>query len=389
MLDLRTITFIHPLANLLAILYLYFIYKNGRKYFKAITPFFNGYLLILLGTTLIFLREVIPFVISTTIGNGIIFIGMIFVAKSLSMIYNQKIKPNKLYVLVFIYSLFNIYFTISYDNFTVRVILFSSMFIITTLYAIRVLLKDFTEEKFNDYLMILISLSIFVITYIVRIIFALIYDPGVGFFESSNTEVVLSAISMFNGILLVISFGIMLHNILIRKLDKYHKETEEKYFFEKERAEKDQLSGLNNRSKLEELLDYTAKESLKIKKPFSILFLDIDDFKVINDTFGHAEGDRVLKEVSEVLANSIRETDIIGRWGGDEFLIILRQCDFENAHRIKEVISSNVKEKLLVLGKGAMVSIGISEYNKGITLEDLIKKADENLYIEKNKKKMR
>ena len=389
MLDLRTITFIHPLANLLAILYLYFIYKNGRKYFSSITPFFNGYLLILFGTTLIYLREVVPFVVSTTIGNGIIFVGMVFIAKSLSMVYNHKINPNKFYILILVYSIFNVYFTIGYDSFSVRVVMFSLMFIFTALYAISILLKDFTEDNFNDNLMILISLSIFVVTYIIRIIFVLIYNPGIGFFESSNAEVIISAISMFNGILLVISFGIMLHNILIRKLDKYHRETEEKYYFAKEKAEKDKLSGLNNRSKLEELLNLTAKESMKLKKPFSVLFLDIDDFKVINDTFGHTEGDRVLKEVSEVLSSSIRDTDIIGRWGGDEFLIILRQCDFENACRVKEIISSNVKEKLLVLGKGAMVSIGISEYSKGITIEDLIKKADENLYIEKNKKKMR
>jgi len=389
MLDLRTITFIHPLANLLAILYLYFIYKNGRKYFDAITPFFNGYLLILLGTSFIYLREVIPFVISTTVGNGVLFVGMVFIAKSLAMIYKHNIKPHKLYVLIFVYSLLNIYFTIGYNNFNVRVIMFSIMFIVTALYAITILLKDFTEEKFNDYLMIFVSLSIFVITYIVRIIFVFIFDPGVGFFESSNAEVVISAVSMFNGILLVISFGIMLHNILIRELDKYHKETEEKYYFAKEKSEKDQLSGLNNRSKLEELLNFTIKESLKVKKTFSVLFLDIDDFKVINDTFGHTEGDRVLREVAEVLKSSIRDTDIIGRWGGDEFLIILRQCDFDNAIRIKEIISSNVKEKLLILGKGAMVSIGVGEFVKGMTLEDLIKKADQNLYTEKNKKKMR
>ena len=100
-----------------------------------------------------------------------------------------------------------------------------------------------------------------------------------------------------------------------RELKKHNKEL--RYL-----AETDLLTSIYNRTKMEqELLTY-VNVSLKDKTPFAILLLDIDHFKVVNDTFGHPMGDRILQEMVQTIRHSIRKHDILGRWGGEEFLII-------------------------------------------------------------------
>lgn len=102
----------------------------------------------------------------------------------------------------------------------------------------------------------------------------------------------------------------------------------------------DPLTNLYNRRKIDTLLSQALEESLRYGTPFSLCILDIDNFKQINDTFGHVAGDRVLQNISELLRSELRQLDTVGRWGGEEFIIIMRQCGTKEALGVLERLRS-------------------------------------------------
>ena len=119
------------------------------------------------------------------------------------------------------------------------------------------------------------------------------------------------------------------------------------------------------------------------KKHLSVAMFDMDDFKKINDTKGHVYGDKVLFEVAAILDGSIRDSDLAGRYGGEEFMVIFSDADAQKAAGIAERIRASIEKKFIGEDLKITVSGGIKQY-QGEELTDLIKAADENLYKAKN-----
>jgi diguanylate cyclase (GGDEF)-like protein/PAS domain S-box-containing protein len=165
------------------------------------------------------------------------------------------------------------------------------------------------------------------------------------------------------------------------------KETEEKL---EKLARFDSLTGCYNRGYGLELLDRQMKLSHRSKSPLLLAFLDIDKFKLINDTFGHDEGDQVLKEVTNLFKSTLREIDIICRMGGDEFLLIFPDNSLKDAVQIKERLNKNLIELNQNLKKPYQIdfSMGLSEYDpdKSLSMDELIRIADQKMYKEKGRK---
>jgi diguanylate cyclase (GGDEF)-like protein/PAS domain S-box-containing protein len=151
----------------------------------------------------------------------------------------------------------------------------------------------------------------------------------------------------------------------------------------------DDLTGLLNRRSLIERLEYEVRRSIRYKSELALMICDIDYFKEVNDTYGHDAGDRVLQIISNLLKGSLRCTDIIGRYGGDEFLFVLPETSIKGAQEIAERIRLLVEGFELQLNGIHMmkttVSLGITQFNvnkEGI--DDLIKRADKSLYRAKD-----
>lgn len=145
----------------------------------------------------------------------------------------------------------------------------------------------------------------------------------------------------------------------------------------------DNLTGLFNRQFIDYQLDLCITENRTFETTFGILFIDIDHFKAINDTYGHQVGDKVLKIISKTLRANVRMEDYVGRWGGEEFIIILR-----NNHRLDLL---NIAEKLRKLVENTKIaeenqfiqvtiSIGGSNYKDNLSKEKLIEIVDKNMY---------
>ncbi len=151
---------------------------------------------------------------------------------------------------------------------------------------------------------------------------------------------------------------------------------------------RDDLTGLYNQRHLDDCLEIEIKRVHRFETPFSLLFIDLDGFKLINDTFGHLSGSDVLKQVAMVLKGELRDVDSIFRFGGDEFVILLLEIDsqrsLEVAERIRQRIASFPFETLEKQGVGLTCSIGIAccpEHARD--KETLLNLADESMYQSK------
>ena len=152
-------------------------------------------------------------------------------------------------------------------------------------------------------------------------------------------------------------------------------------------SETDSLTGLFNRRTMMKKIENEAMRFKRNQKSFSLLFADIDFFKKINDTYGHAAGDEVLISISNVLNTEKREVDQVARWGGEEFLILLPETNLEGA-----VLHGNIIRELIsakpIIHEGQEIhitmSFGVSEHSEDANVEKTIDKADQRLYLAKN-----
>ena len=140
----------------------------------------------------------------------------------------------------------------------------------------------------------------------------------------------------------------------------------------------DPLTGVFNRRKINQLLN----EYLHEQGAFSVIMVDIDHFKRVNDTFGHEQGDLILKKIAALLRTNMRQQDVVGRWGGDEFLVVcVNTSDLDNQNIQNRILTIN--ENPLLKSAGCSLSFGISSFERGDTLVSLLRRADENLYRQK------
>lgn len=147
----------------------------------------------------------------------------------------------------------------------------------------------------------------------------------------------------------------------------------------------DKLTGLYNRNKLDEVLENEHLRTLRYGYIYSLIIIDIDFFKSVNDTYGHQTGDEVLIEISKTLKNSIRKVDTAGRWGGEEFIIICPDTPQQGAISIAEKIRKKVERQILPVVNHKTISLGVASFKEGETIAEVIERADKNLYYAKNK----
>ncbi len=150
-------------------------------------------------------------------------------------------------------------------------------------------------------------------------------------------------------------------------------------------AEKDELTHIYNRKKFNTMLAFAIRDATVYGTPFSIILLDIDHFKTINDTYGHDVGDKVLIELSALLKNVLRGDDLLARWGGEEFVILSASTTLDHAQELAQRIRKEIAHFPFSHITRLTCSFGVSEFANGDTKESLLKKADKALYFAKTK----
>ncbi len=159
------------------------------------------------------------------------------------------------------------------------------------------------------------------------------------------------------------------------------------YFAIKKGLEKekitDPLTKLYNRRYFTKMFNYFIDLYERYNRPFSIIFLDIDHFKIINDTYGHQKGDEILFRLCQLILKTLRNTDSAFRYGGEEIVIILPETETYEAFQFAERLRQNIKRKIQIKSKPVTVSMGVGTY-QGEGMSSFIKKVDEAVYKAKN-----
>ena len=149
----------------------------------------------------------------------------------------------------------------------------------------------------------------------------------------------------------------------------------------------DGMTGLPNRRNIMEKIDREATRSRRHQRPLTILLINIDDFKQVNDRYGYNSGDDVLVEIARVLRSCIRNEDICARWGGDEFLILLPETGGENSLPVAKKVLESVSMMEFKVNKPGIhitVSVGVCEHNPAQSVHDCIARVSQALLHAKN-----
>jgi len=177
---------------------------------------------------------------------------------------------------------------------------------------------------------------------------------------------------------LTVCFAVTLFVVLITglALSRYQNRLEEM-------ATTDKLTGLLNRQTLDVLFQQALSLAVRSNKPLAVILADIDHFKAINDRYGHLVGDEVLKLVASTLRQGLRGSDTVCRWGGEEFLMILKDCDIDAgmalAGKLRAALETSTGLVELV-DKGVTASFGVAQFTAGETVESMVGRADKALY---------
>ncbi|RTL48233.1 MAG: GGDEF domain-containing protein [Rhodocyclaceae bacterium] len=153
-----------------------------------------------------------------------------------------------------------------------------------------------------------------------------------------------------------------------------------------EMATIDKLTGLLNRQAFDILLQQALAEFQRVPQPLALLLFDVDHFKRINDSFGHLKGDNVLKDVALLLRNNLRQSDLAFRWGGEEFLVVLKGSGVADAVAVAEKIRTAIANHRFGTPETPMqisISAGVTEYLPGDDADRLVGRADAGLYLAK------
>lgn len=197
-----------------------------------------------------------------------------------------------------------------------------------------------------------------------------------------NKSLIYIVFSNFIGSFILISILLLFINNLVMSNQLYKKYRKESSI--------DYLTGLNNVRAFERIYKEVTKKILEKDEKLSVLMIDIDNFKIVNDTYGHFEGDIILRELSKLLLNTCRDFDIISRNGGEEFSVLLIDCYTTQAIKIAERIRTAVEQHKFILSSSIKVnitiSVGIATFpDNSLDVKELLREADKALYEAKQK----
>lgn len=150
-----------------------------------------------------------------------------------------------------------------------------------------------------------------------------------------------------------------------------------------ELATQDVLTQVANRFQFDKVLDHSITLSQRYGRALSMMLIDIDHFKEVNDTYGHLTGDEVLKKLAHILTKGIRKSDVVARWGGEEFVILLPDSELSAAVKLAETLRVKISESDFKPIIQVTCSIGVVQWNEGESSDPFLKRVDEKLYLAK------
>lgn len=276
------------------------------------------------------------------------------------------------------------YFTFVNPLLYVRIFIFSVFAILTSLNFIYLLNFRIDKKQRSLYRQIVVVFVLLAVVYTVRIFLCTGSVDQVSLLSMGTGDKILILAIYILMILLVFSLVIVINNRLLVDISEYLTERERLVQEFKRMASTDGLTGIFNRMKLEPIMTAEVLRSRRYGRLLSILLVDIDHFKLVNDNYGHNIGDAVLRDVAAVLKENLREADSLGRWGGEEFLVVAPETSTDGARKIAEKLREAVASHRFIRDIKVTISVGVASLMADEWEEDMVRRADEAMYLAKN-----
>jgi diguanylate cyclase (GGDEF)-like protein len=327
------------------------------------------------------LKDIIPDLISTVIANTIVVCSLMFFLMGLQRFMERKsgYLAHSVYLVFFFFLYY--YFRIIDPVYKYRVLLFSVSVVIIIAQSVYLLICKTEKDQRAIYKNIAIMCILMLVLYIFRVAAVfLIYPHENEFFSAGITDSAIMMASQMLGIMMTFSLVLMINMRLFTDVQIYVEERELMVQELRRLASTDGLTGIYNRSKIEQILTIEVLRARRYKHPLSVIIADIDHFKIVNDTYGHNVGDVVLTGIASMLKEHVREVDLVGRWGGEEFLVVCPETTVDGARKLAEKLRKKIEKHHFKDIGIKTISMGVTQIEKDDWDEDMIKRADKNLY---------
>ena len=379
--EMQTIMLSYLVSNILVTIVMLNVWVQNRKRFKGTSHWLIYYILQTVGILLIMLTGSIPDFFSSVFANAILVCSLMFFLIGLQRFIEKKATYVINFVYLIIFTILYYYFKIVDPNFKVRVLLFSISVIIIVSQSFYLLLFQTEKDKRIIYRNTAIICVFLLVLYFVRIAAAfIIYHADNEFFTAGIVDSIIMMSSQMLGIMMTFSLVLMINMRLFLDVRQFAEEKELMVQELRRLANTDGLTGVFNRSKIEQILTIEVLRSRRYKHPLSIIIADVDHFKLVNDTYGHNVGDVVLTGIASLMKEHVREVDTVGRWGGEEFLIVCPETTADGAKKLAEKLRKKIEKHHFKDIGIKTVSMGIAQIEEDDWDEDMLKRADKNLY---------
>jgi diguanylate cyclase (GGDEF)-like protein len=174
---------------------------------------------------------------------------------------------------------------------------------------------------------------------------------------------------MYRIVVMMILLGVLIYMVFF----KVSKELERDVIL-------DPLTGVNNRKYFRIILERLTNAAINESKQLALVFIDIDHFKLINDRYGHDKGDLVLKTVAEILTENFRASDVVFRYGGEEFVVLIHDADFDIAMHLAQRFRQTIERKVFCDTESITISAGVTLYKHGEAIDTFVNRADMAMY---------
>ncbi|MDN5299913.1 MAG: two-component system, cell cycle response regulator [Clostridiales bacterium] len=381
--DLRTTVITYVFINYICAAITCSIWLHNKDKFQGLQLIFLDFILQSIGLTLASFQNFIPDMLSIFVANNLMYLGAMLFPFAIGQFSGIAIKKWHYRLAFPVFAILYGYFTFVTPNVRIRLIVFTLMVIPIFLHTAYLVFKRADPQHRTYTLRIGIAQLLLTVIHGFRTLWAYLSPSFPEYYHYDQIEAILVILSQLLTIYVLFAVTQMIQMKLLNQLDNYISRTEQLLDKTNKLATIDDLTQVFNRRKTENDLAMAIINFNLYHHPLSVLMIDIDHFKRFNDTYGHDIGDRVLIDVAHVLKANIRNTDIIGRWGGEEFLIVLQQSDIKAAEAVGIKLVEAVRDISLhycTSPENVSVSIGCAEAEKFDTLDKFIKRADVAMY---------
>jgi diguanylate cyclase (GGDEF)-like protein len=326
------------------------------------------------------MRGIIPDFFSIVFSNLLIVIGTIFLYFGFAIFIKEKINKKIYYFIGWIFFVFYTYFGVVAPNLRIRLILLYMTLAFINFQSVRILYKNKDMKMQKNYKYtggVMFFSAVFYLFILVYYIFKFV---GRDYFESGMDIIFIIIVSQIVKISVTFSILMMVNKTLLVSLEEEAVKREKLLKGFRYLATVDGLTKLWNRETIEGKLRDEIFRSQRYNRKISLILLDIDNFKKVNDTYGHPTGDLVLRKLSEILKINLRKTDFIGRWGGEEFIIICIETDKRSVWKVSEKLRVSVEEFDFGIDMPITISLGNATLNKDENIDEVLKRVDVNMY---------